>query len=313
MLRSAIRLRSFHLLFSFLLAGISSHLSSCQWIFPYETHAVDQNIVDDGSGIKDGPSDAFNSASDQKIDAPNAALDQRVQDANLDLPGDSKVFPSDKSPSLDLPPITDQSSEQDQDKDTIPDAIDPQPTQKNTILYYNATGVSASDFDTNGTWSSQGDALCQFTPSDNHYRTVLKNKILSASDYWIESRINILGSNTASTNWAGAGIGFRTGSINYAKYDSYACEIDVQNMRVVLSAFINSQYTMLDATAAGSLGKQSTYRLRAVAIKNNLTCMEVNSGLKVQLSDSQISKGLAGFYTYQTSVCFDYLLIIAPP
>ncbi len=201
----------------------------------------------------------------------------------------------------------------DRDHDKIPDDVDPFPDVPNQLLYFRSPGDHLSDYVLDGTWSTDEKTLCHTDPKDHKYMTMLNSSFISTNDYLAEVKLDVLKFNVTTDYWAGIGIGFRISGFGSYAYDAYICEADLQNRRLALGKYVDSNYTLLKATANGSLPKETTYRLRAIAKGDQLTCLDLASGLKVTSTNASYSTGSVGFFNYQVSGCYEYLLLIEAP
>ncbi|MCA9668641.1 MAG: thrombospondin type 3 repeat-containing protein [Myxococcales bacterium] len=201
------------------------------------------------------------------------------------------------------------------DGDTLPNGVDPRPTIKDTVYYYNNGADTLDDCERlGGSWSKMGTRVCQGDYSDTWGLKLLPN-ILSVGDYLVESAFSVSSKdpNVPQDYWPSIGLLFRIDKAN-GDWDGYDCLLDLDHKRLVIGVVTNnnSDWTELGAGANNSVPSSGPYRMRVTAKGNQLTC-EIVGGTKISVAHSGVGSGTAGVVADRVKGCYDYLLVTAAP
>jgi len=260
----------------------------------------------------------------------DAAADVLVADTTVDMAPDM-LPPADKDgdkvpDAVDNCPSTSNPTQADMDKDgegdacdddidgdTLPNTVDPFPTSADVVYYYKTADQLLTDGATSGNWTANGTALCQNSYND-FYSVKLKSSFIPVSDYLVETRFTVQGTDPGAPSWPGPGLDFRVTGFGASNTSGYDCSVDLWDYRMVIGEFDPSDWHELSGSAKQTAPTSGPYRMRMVAKGNSLVCQLVGAVQpSTQDNDSTYPSGTVGLFSFHTKVCFDYLLVIQAP
>ncbi len=206
----------------------------------------------------------------------------------------------------------------DRDGDTVRNAQDPDPDVPQSVDYYSDLNSDDGDFTfvTSGNWTYSGSSICQSNDSIRHQRARLNDPQMSITDMVVETEMTVASVDLSTTEWPAAGVSFRFVDAANGNFDAYHCTVDLENGRLaIIESWNFNNYYVHSTSANGSVSLTGTYRLRAIAEGDALSCTLLPSGPTITATDTvdPLRTGTAGFFTYLASACFDYLLVYSPP